>query len=129
MNGVSRRRTASLLVATLLALVWAFFVSFNAVFSDAFGSSAYVQLAFYVLSTFGLLGLVFGLASPATGWRWVFWLTWPTFAVLLWYSFREPGRIGWHLSVLALAFAGSVLGGLAGSGVHARSAASRRRDS
>jgi len=116
-NGVPKRQALSLIASFLAALIWGFFVSFNAVFSDAFGTSAYVGLMFYVLLSYALLGLVFGIAWPQKGWRWTFWLTWPALLALVAYTFREPQRAGWHLVVIALAMIGAGLGALAGSGI------------
>ena len=116
MNGVPRREWLPLALPVPVALAAAFFVAFNSVFSDAFGTSAYVGLMLYVTAAYGVLGMVLGAIWPARGWHWAFWLAWPAAVLLVAYSFVEPGRIGWHLVVIVLALVGGAIGGLAGSG-------------
>ncbi len=105
------------LSAVLLGVVWGFFVAFNAVFSDVFGTTAYVQAMFYVLGAYALLGIAFGLVWPERSWRWAVWLTPPAAVMLVLYTFSEAGTAGWNLTVLALCVAGAALGGLAGAGL------------
>ncbi len=116
MNGAPRREWISVGFSIVAAFVWAFFVAFNAVFSDAFGVSQYVGLMGYVLAAYAVLGTVFGLIWPGKGWRWTFWLSWPAAFALGLYSFSEPQQIGWHAVVIVLAFVGASIGAAVGAG-------------
>jgi hypothetical protein len=87
------------LLAFLVGLPPAFFIVFNAVFSDSSGAVG-ERLVTYLLTVgaYGLLGLLFGFLAPAASWRWGVALA---AAAVLWmivYSFREPGIVLLNLS-------------------------------
>lgn len=105
--------------------VAAFFVAFNAVFSDVFGAAGRVGVMFYVLAAYAVLGAISGVFGPSTGWRWAWWLCAPAAVILIAYSAREPGGILWHLIVFGLAWTGAAGGAASGAALRR----SRHRDS
>jgi hypothetical protein len=101
--------------AVVLGAFPAFFVVFNAIFSD--GSSTIERIATFVLTTvaYGILGLAFGYFSSADAWVLGLWISFPAIVIVLWYSARETGRLLLHLSYLVLAAGSAYLGARAGS--------------
>ncbi|MFA5845197.1 MAG: hypothetical protein WC971_10260 [Coriobacteriia bacterium] len=112
------KRIAGRALAFSLGVLWGFFVAFNAVFSDM-GAGEWPGVVAYVFVAYALLGLAFGLAGPRAGIRWAAWLAGPAVLLLVLYSLRETGRLGWHALVLALVVAGSVGGAALGARVRA----------
>ncbi|MBE0475688.1 MAG: hypothetical protein IBX62_01105 [Coriobacteriia bacterium] len=103
------KRIAGRVFAVLLGVVWGFFVSFNAVFSDVFGARDMAGALVYVLVGFALLGLGFGLAAPSTGPRWAWWLATPGVLMVALFTIGEYQRLLYHALVVA-----AVVGGAAG---------------
>lgn len=118
-------RVAPRFIAVLFGSLAGFFVAFNAVFSDVFGVAGRVGVMFYVLTAYGVLGLLAGVLGPATGWRWAWWLFAPGAVILVAYTFDEPQAVLWHLMVAGLAWTGSAGGALSGAGL--RTAIADRR--
>lgn len=119
-------------VALFLGVLFGFFVAFNAVFSDVFGVGEMLGAIAYVLVAYFVLGFVYGLAAPETGWRWTPWLAAPGVLFAAFMIFDNPARVlyvgGVMLSAAAATFAGSWLGAFARrSRVSSRRAGSPRR--
>lgn len=108
------------LLAVLLSLVWALFVAFNAVFSDALGGRAQAEALVYVLLAYAGLAFAFGLLAPRYGLRWALWLAPPGVAAVLLSLVDDPGRPLYSLLVvLAIVFGaagGAWLGSVLGRG-------------
>ncbi|MDF1542714.1 MAG: hypothetical protein P1P71_06305 [Anaerosomatales bacterium] len=107
-------------VALLLSVVWGFFVAFNVVFSDVFGVGDMVGAIGFVAGAYALLGLLFGLAGPRTGWRWMWWLSAPGVLLVFLGLFDNVGRALYHAAVIAALMAGSAFGGWLGAWVRGR---------
>ena len=91
------------LLAVLAGIPPAFFLVFNALFSDG-GSAPERLLSFsLVIVTYGALGLVFSFFRPKPSWQWGIWLSIPAFIIVGWYSFRETGNLSLHLLYLVAA--------------------------
>ncbi len=103
------------LVAVLMGLPLAFFLVFNAIFSD--GTSIverFISFALIIIS-YGILGLVFGFIWPKHSWRWGIWISITAFLIVGWYSFRETEYLPLHFSYLAVTAASACLAALAGT--------------
>lgn len=101
-------------VCLLLSLLAAFFVTFNAVFSDVFGIQERLGTYVYAGVVFFLLGLFSGLAGPGRTNRWAGILGIPSVAILVLYTFSEPQNalihLGFAILVPAAAYAGTRTG-------------------
>ena len=115
--------------ALLCAVVWGFFVAFNVVFSDVFGLGDMVGAVAFVAGAYALLGLVFGLAGPRTGWRWMWWLSVPGVLLAMMMISDRPDRLAYHGAVVLSVLGGSAAGAWAGGrlGVWLRHRFSRGR--
>jgi hypothetical protein len=93
----------------------AFFVVFNAIFSD--GGSTIERMVTFALTivAYGMLGIAFGLFTPAAWWVLGFWISFPAIVIVAWYSLRETGRLFLHLNYLVLAVGSAIVGARAGS--------------
>ena len=106
--------------ALLCAVVWGFFVAFNVVFSDVFGVGDMVGAVGFVAGAYAALGLLFGLAGPRTGWRWMLWLSVPGVLLVFLGLFDNVSRAVYHAAVIAAVIAGSAAGGWFGSWLRGR---------
>ena len=93
----------------------AFFVVFNAIFTDA--GSPIERIATFILTivAYAVLGMAFGLFSSAASWVLGFWISFPAIVIVAWYSARETGRLLLHLSYVGLAVGSAIVGARAGS--------------
>ena len=98
----------------------AYFVVFNAIFSD--GGSPIERIVTFVLTvvSYGILGVAFGWFSSAAWWILGFWISFPAIVIVAWYSAREAGRLVLHLFYLVLAVGSASLGARAGAWYRAR---------
>jgi hypothetical protein len=113
-----RQRALRLLVyvaAASVGAVPAFFVVFNAIFSD--GGSTIERIVTYILTVvaYGILGIAFGLFSSAAWWVLGFWISVPAIVIVAWYSTREMGRLLLHVSYPVLAVGSASLGARVGA--------------
>ncbi len=98
----------------------AFFVVFNAIFSD--GGSTAERIVTFILTilSYGIFGMAFGFFSSAAPWKLGFWISFPAIVIVAGYSARETGRLFLHLSYPVLAVGAASLGAYAGSRQRAR---------
>ena len=106
-NSLRRKRGIPIRIGYILAVLAgippAFFLVFNALFSDG-GSAPERLLSFsLVIVTYGALGLVFSFFRPKPSWQWGIWLSIPAFIIVGWYSFRETGNLSLHFLYLVAA--------------------------
>ncbi len=103
------------LAAVLVGLPPAFFIVFNAIFSD--GTSIPERLISFVLIiiSYGILGFVVGFIWPERSWRWGIWISLTAFLIVGWYSLRETAYLLLHFSYLAVTAASACLAALAGT--------------
>jgi lipoprotein signal peptidase len=113
-----RKRVLRLLVyvaAVGVGAFPAFFVVFNAIFSD--GGSPIERIATFVLTivAYWVLGAAFGLFSSAAWWVLGFWISFPAIVIVALYSMRERERLFLHWFYLVLAVGAASLGARAGA--------------
>jgi hypothetical protein len=103
----------------LLSLIAAFFVTFNAVFSDVFGFQERLGTYVYAGVVFFVLGLLSGLCGPKRIRRWTGILTFPSVAILVLYTFSEFQNVLIHLGFAVLIPLASYGGAYAGARLRA----------
>ena len=108
-------KIAGRLAASVLGLVWGFFVAFNVVFSDIFGATDMAAAVAFVLGAYSVLGLAVGAVGPATGWRWAPWLAVPGLLFVMLSLADNVARIVYVRAVIAAITIGSVAGAWAGA--------------
>jgi hypothetical protein len=113
-------RALLVLVALIVAIFPAFFCVFNAVFSDIFTVGERVLTFVLVSAAYVMLGALFGFAWPELSYRWGIWLSIPAIAILIWYSFGEPGNILLHVAFMLLTLVSAGVGGYLGSWLRLR---------
>ena len=108
-------RLLAYVAAVSVGTLPAFYVVFNAIFTD--GGSPIERIVTFVLTivAYGILGIAFGLFSSAAWWVLGLWISFPAIVIVAWYSARETGRLLLHLSYLVLAVGSASLGVRAGS--------------
>jgi lipoprotein signal peptidase len=113
-------RCLGYVAAVIIGAFPAFFVVFNAIFSD--GSSTAERIVTFILTIFfyGILGMAFGFCSSAAWWKLGLWISLPAIVIVTWYSTRETGRLLLHVSYPVLAVGAASLGAGAGSWLRAR---------
>lgn len=120
---VRRRKiptTISYILGVLAGIPPAFFLVFNALFSDG-GSVPERLLSFcLVIVAYGALGLVFSFVWPRPSWRWGFWISLPAFIIVGWYSSHETERLPLHLLYLVAATTPACLAALIGKRLSAK---------
>ncbi len=107
-------------IAVGIGMVPAFFVVFNAIFSDIF--SAVERLLTMVLTamSYGLLGFLFGVAAPGASWQWGGWLALPAAVIVVRQSLDEPERAPINLVYLLVALGAAAATSYAGARLRAR---------
>ena len=130
MKGADYRlvKVLSRLAALVMSLVWGFFVSFNVVFSDIFGTSEMIWAVAFVFAAYLLLGLPFGLMDPTTGTKWTWWLAIPGVLFPLLMLFDNASRLIYTAAVILAAGGGTFLGAWSGAAIGAYAKRRRRRD-
>jgi hypothetical protein len=108
------------ILAVIAGIPPAFFLVFNAIFSDGGSVPERIFSFFLVIMAYGILGLVFGLVRPRPSWRWGLWIGLPAFIIVVWYSYLEADRLLLHFLYLVAAFTPACLAGLAGARLSAR---------
>lgn len=109
-------RLLTYITAVGIGTVPAFFIVFNAVFTDSSGLIGERLLTFVLVTVaYGILGIAFGFVSTAVPWRLALWLSFPAFGLLAWYTTREPGQILLHLVYMIWVFVSAVAGIYAGA--------------
>ena len=98
------------IVLAIISLLTAFFLVFNVVFSDIFGTSGLIQAVGLVFLVYTILSIMWHLIWPTRGWSWFLWLTIPATVILVWYTLSEHTRLGYHFAVLAAVLFGSYIG-------------------
>jgi hypothetical protein len=114
MNGKSARQL-SYVIAFLVGILPAFFIVFNAIFSDVFSTADRVMTFLLVAVAYTALGALFGFFAPMAAWQVGLWLSLPAILIVAWYSTREPGQWLLHLTYLILTLAFASLGAYVGS--------------
>lgn len=102
-------------VCLLLSLLAAFFVTFNAVFSDVFGFQERLGTYVYAGVTFFLLGFFSGLAGPNHVKRWTLIFALPSVAILALYTLSEMQNVLIHLGFAVVVPAASYGGARVGA--------------
>jgi hypothetical protein len=102
------------LSAGVIGLVAGFFVAFNAVFTDVFGFGDMLGAVAYVLVSYTLLGLLFGVLGRTTGVRWALWLAPPGLVLVAFSLLDSTERIPYIASVVVAVVVGSLGGAWAG---------------
>jgi len=108
------------LLAVLVGIPLAFFLVFNAIFSDGVSIPERFLSFVLIIITYGILGLVFGFTWPKHSWRWGIWISITAFLIVGWYSFRETEHLPLHFSYLVVTAASACLAALAGTRLSAR---------
>ncbi len=103
------------IVAAIVSLLAAFFVVFNAVFSDVFGFRERLLTFVYVAAAYMIIAFVCGLAGPAHAKRWAWILATPALLILALYSLSERSGILVHIIIGAIATLAAHIGAQAGS--------------
>jgi hypothetical protein len=109
----------SILALTVRAVA-AFFVIFNAIFTDVGSAGERLITFLLVVVVYGTLGGTFGAAAPGSAWKWAIWINLPAIVLVAWYSAREPQQIPLHLAYLALSLGAAWLGAYAGAQLRSR---------
>lgn len=92
----------------LIGVLPAFFLVFNAVFSDA-GSAAEIGLVIgLIVVAYSLLGAAAGYVTGI--WQSGLWLIAPALVIMIPYTFRESGRLMLHATVIAATVGPACLG-------------------
>lgn len=97
---------------TLVGVLPAFFLVFNAVFSDAGSAGEIALVVGLIVVTYGVLGAAAGYVTGM--WQSGLWLIAPALAIMIPYTFREPGRLLLHAIVINAAVCPALLGAYAG---------------
>lgn len=104
----------SRVVALAFGLAWGFFVAFNVVFSDIFGTAEMLGAVTFVVGAYLVLGLGFGIVGHKTGQRFTVWLATPGALFALLMLSDNPARVAYTLGVATGVIGGSVVGVYAG---------------
>jgi hypothetical protein len=106
-------------LAIVIGIFPAFFLVFNAIFSDSGDISEHFVILALVFVVYGVLGAAFGLAWPRLSYSWGAWLGIPALVLVAWYSIKESGlgpeRLLLHAAYLVVAIGAGCLGGYAGA--------------
>lgn len=93
------------LFALMVGIVPAFFINFNAVFTDKSGSFKELIVIFMLLiGSYGLIGLIFGFIGRKSPLVWGLTLSLPAFIILALYAFKEPESMIQSLESICLTF-------------------------
>jgi uncharacterized protein YneF (UPF0154 family) len=97
-------------VALAFGLLWGFFVAFNVVFSDIFGSAALAGAVAFVFAAYLALGFGFGVVGRRSAGGYTGWLATPggLFALLM--LGDNPARIIYTLAVVIAVVGGTMSG-------------------
>ena len=106
-------------LAIVISVLPAFFLVFNAIFSDSGGISEHAVIMALVFVVYAVLGALFGFASPGFSYWWGAWLSITAVVLVVWYSINEgglsAGRLLLHAAYLAVTIAGGCAGGYLGA--------------
>jgi hypothetical protein len=122
-------RRIGYLLAVLSGIPPAFFLVFNALFSDVVSPQERLLSFCLIAVTYGALGLVFSFIWPGPSWHWGMWLSLPAFIIVGWYSSREIERLALHLLYLAATVTPACLATLLGARLSARRNQKRKKES
>ncbi len=89
------------ILAVVLSVVPAFFIVFNAIFSDIVTAGDRFLSFFLVVLAYEGYGFILGYTWPATGWRWGLWISITAAALVILYSIGE-GQYLLHLAYILL---------------------------
>ena len=106
-------------LAIVISALPAFFLVFNAIFSDSGGAGEHVLVMALVFVVYAALGAVFGFAWPGLSFWWGAWLGMTAAVLVIWYSTNEggpsAGRLLLHAAYLVVTISAACLGGYAGA--------------
>jgi len=102
------------LPALLIGIPPAFFLVFNAIFSDVFSALERLMTFLLIVVTYGILGAIFGFVWPQHSWRWGLWLSIAAILIAVLYSFRETGQLALHFLYIATTVSSACLAALGG---------------
>ena len=108
------------LLAVLVGIPLAFFLVFNAIFSDGVSILERFLTFVLIIISYGILGLVFGFIWPKHSWRSGIGISITAFLIVGWYSFRETQHLPLHFSYLVVTAASACLAALAGTWLSVR---------
>ncbi|HOL16983.1 MAG TPA: hypothetical protein PLY40_01710 [Bacillota bacterium] len=89
------------ILAVVLSVAPAFFIVFNAIFSDIFTPGDRLLSFLLVVLAYEGYGFILGYIWPATGWRWGLWISATAAALVIFYSIGE-GQYLLHLVYILL---------------------------
>ena len=120
-------RPLGYVLAIGIGVIPAFFVVFNAIFSDIFSTAERLFTLLLTAVVYGLLGLIFGIVGPSGLWQWGAWLALPAAIIVVWQSLDEPERALLNLAYLVVAFCAAAALSYAGARLRTRSWRNYRR--
>lgn len=105
------KRFLGYVIAFAVGILPAFFIVFNAVFTDESGILFERMVTFIItILAYGLLGAIFGLIAAAPSWKWGIALSLPAALLIILYTIREPGNAGLHFLYLVIAAGSACMG-------------------
>ncbi len=103
------------ILAFIIGIFPAFFINFNAVFSDSSGSiKELLSIYLLIIISYGLIGAAFGFLGKKKPFVWTVTICLPTIIIITLYSFSEPQTIGQSIINTCLTFASTWTGSYLG---------------